>query len=67
MQSTRKHRSRASPDHGNEETSTLTIIVNKESEDMIMSEVKSKELAVATTGFTALANNILLEEAMTDE
>ena len=32
-----------------------------------MSEVKSKELAVATTGFTALANNNLLEEAMTDE
>ena len=62
MQSTRKHRSRVSPDHGNEETSTLTIIVNTESEDMIMSEVKSKELAVATTGFTALANNNLLEE-----
>ena len=32
-----------------------------------MSEVKNKELAVATTGFTALANNNLLEEAMTDE
>ena len=32
-----------------------------------MSEVKSKELAVATTGFTALANNNLFEEAMADE
>ena len=32
-----------------------------------MSEGKSKELAVATTGFTALANNNLFEEAMADE